>query len=288
MTWLLIAILGYLFAAVGSLFDRYLLVGPMPQPKVYVFYVSLAGFLIAFLLLPFGLDVKGVLFLGLMAGLIRIVAVLFLSQSIMESEVSRVIPLVGGLLPIFSFFLFLPQGKNLELLQLIAFIFLVTGSVFISLKKTSFFLKDWKNPVIASLLFAVSYFLTKMLFLKTDFISAIFLVLMGGAIFGFLLFFGKIRKDIVSQKVNINTSKAFLSSQMFGGLGYASVYYALFLAQLSEVPLINALEGIKYVFLLFFVLLLSRSYPGFLKERFSWQKLIAVLLIGAGIALLVL
>ncbi len=69
-------------------------------------------------------------------------------------------------------------------------------------------------------------------------------------------------------------------------------YYAVFLAKAGQVPLINALEGTRYVFLLFFVSILGYWKPQILKEEVSkdviLQKIVAIILIGGGLAFLAL
>ncbi len=299
MSWLTITISAYLFLAIVSLFDRYFLVGSIPNPKVYTFNVGILWFFLCLFLIPFGINLPeiNILILGLGAGLVRIFAVLLLSESIVRSEISRVVPAIGGFLPIFSFLLFLlylPSQDILNLSHIIAFIFLVSGSVLISLKEISFkffSLRNLKHPILASLLFAITYLLSKILFLEINFLNGGFLILLGGGLgaASFLLI-PKIRKLIFSQRVTPKISRLFLLGQIFGGLGVISLYYAIFLAKPGQVPLINALEGTRYVFLLLFVFLLAKKFPQILKEEISkeilFQKIIAILLIGAGLTLL--
>lgn len=301
MLWLTVTILAYFFLAVVSLFDRYFLVGSIPNPKVYTFYVGIIWFFVCMVLLPLGITfpVWDLLILGMLAGAVRIFAILFLTKSIVESEVSRAVPAIGGFLPIFSFLLFLiflPSGKSLNLLYLATFILLVLGSVLISLKELNrkfLSFKILKNPIVSAFLFALTYFLTKILFLKVDFWSGLFLILLGGGLgaAGFLIF-KKTRELIFSHRPTQKMSGIFFLGQFFGGLGVGLLYFAVFLARPGQVPLINALEGIRYVFLLFFVFLFSAWKPGLLKEGMKgasfYQKIIAILLIGGGLVLLAL
>jgi hypothetical protein len=57
-------------------------------------------------------------------------------------------------------------------------------------------------------------------------------------------------------------------------------------------PFINALQGVQYVFLLIFAIILSFKLPKILKEEISreiiFQKVAAILLIGAGLILIAL
>lgn len=117
MSWLLVAIFAYFFFAVVALFDRYILISSIQDPKVYTFYIGTLWFFCFLLLIPFGITLPdgNIIILGLIAGFIRVFAVLFLTESIVRSEVSRAVPAIGGFLPIFSFLLFFFIFLKLEL-----------------------------------------------------------------------------------------------------------------------------------------------------------------------------
>jgi len=302
MTWLLLAILAYFFLAVVSLFDRYFLVGPMPSPRVYTFNIAILWIPFGLFLLPFGLNLPAdwlVLLAALVSGLTRVFAILFLTEGIIRSEVSRIVPANGAFLPIFSFllfFIFLPQGESFGFFQVLAFLLLLFGSILISFKKFSkefLNLRILKYPIIAAFLFALSFLTTKYLFLKTDFLSGFFLTLIAGAAGGllFLLCRGA-RKEIFTQKTSVKISSFFILGQILGGIGVVLQFYAIFLARSGQVPLINALEGTRYVFLLLFIFLLSRWDPQLLKEEMRGtamiQKVFAVVFIIGGLAILAL
>ncbi|MDP1709666.1 MAG: hypothetical protein Q8L21_02155, partial [Candidatus Komeilibacteria bacterium] len=80
----------------------------------------------------------------------------------------------------------------------------------------------------------------------------------------------------------------FLFGQVAGAMSFVLVNYAI---SLASVTLVNALQGLQYVFLLIMVLLLAKWYPRVLSEHLKgWtlvQKIAAILLIGAGLILLV-
>lgn len=299
MSWLLVTILAYFFLALVSLFDRYLLVGSITNPKVYTFYVGILWFFVCFFLIPFGINLpeRHFIFLGVIAGLIRVFGIIFLAKSIVESEVSRVVPAIGGFLPIISFALFMlyfPQERIIDFYQFIAFFFLVFGSVLISFKKTSgefLNFKYLKYPIIAALLYALSFLFIKILYLKVDFVTGLFLSLIGGGLGALSLFvFPDFKKELFSQKITQKISGLFLAGQIVGGLGVLFQQYAIFLAKTNQVPLINALEGTRYIFLLFFVFVLSSWKPELLKEEMKEstliQKITAVLLVCIGLAIL--
>lgn len=299
--WIVAAILAYFFLAIVSLFDRYFLVGPMSSPKVYTFYIGISCLLFSLFLIPFGISLPaiGIIFLGLIAGLTRMIGTLFLTISITKSEISRVIPAIGALQPIFSFFLFflfLPQSRILSALQIVAFILLVFGSVLISVKKFDkefFSFQALKYPILASFLYSLTFFLIKSLFQETNFLNGMFLILFGNGLASLVFFaFPKDREIIFQQKLSKKISGFFILGQALGGLALLLQYYAVFLAKPGQVPLINALEGTRYVFLLFFVFLLAGWKPQLLKEEVSKEaflpKVLAVSFIVAGMAFLVL
>ena len=300
MFWLITTLLAYFFLAIVSLFDRYFLVGSIPNHKNYTFYIGIVGFFIGLILLPFGIKVNELtlilICLGLVAGFMRIFGVLFLAKSISQNEISRVIPAMAGFLAIFSFILFWPGKEILNFSQTSAFVLLLIGSILISSKKLSFkffTFKILKHPMIAAFFFALYIFLMKTLFLKTNFLTVFSLILIGGGL-GVItfLFFPEDRKNIFTQKLSFRISRLFLLGQCLGGLGVGFQNYAIFLAKPNQVPLINALEGARYVFLLFFVFLLSIWKPSILKEEMKgaviFQKILAILLIGAGLVLIAL
>ncbi len=301
MNWLIVTILAYFFLAIVSLFDRYFLVGPIPNPKVYTFYGGILWFFVCLILIPFGINfpARDIIFIGLGAGLIRILAILFLTKSIVQSEISRVVPAIGGFLPIFTFLLFFfyfPKTEILNLFQIIAFVLLILGSVLISIKGFSlrfFTFETLKCPIIAAFLFALSFFLAKKLYLETNFLNGLFLILLGGGLGAVIfIFFREVRESIFTKRITQKISGLFLLGQMSGGMGVFLQQYAVFLAKPGQVPLINALEGIRYVFLLFFVFLLAKKFPQILKEEISrkilFQKIVAIFLIGGGLAILAL
>jgi drug/metabolite transporter (DMT)-like permease len=120
MSWLIIIISAYFLLALVSLGDKYLLAGP-PNPKIYSFYVGILG-VAAIILIPFiGFSVPETsqISLALLAGAIYIVALFGLYNGLEHFEASRVIPAIGGLLPLFTFGLVFPflAGSKFSPLQ---------------------------------------------------------------------------------------------------------------------------------------------------------------------------
>jgi len=279
MLWLLITILSYFFFALVSLIDRYLLTGPLPHPKVYAFYVGMLG-LLALVLVPLGFYFPGIenLFWSLLAGAVWILATYFLYLAIYHNEVSRVIPAINGLLPVLTYFILVITSFEKGL---------------IDWKYLLPLLQDLKFPLMAAIFFAFGFLLMKRVYLTQPFISGFIWMRLGGVLTGLLfLVLGNI-KETVFQKKPITQKKVllpFIFAQVFSAGAFFLQNYAVVLARLDQIPLINALEGTRYLFLLGLVFILAKKAPHLLKEemegRVLKQKLIATLLIIIGFAFL--
>ena len=91
------------------------------------------------------------------------------------------------------------------------------------------------------------------------------------------------------------TAAIFFLNQGFGAGSVILQNWAIALVPFGFLAFINALEGTKYLFVLIFTILLSLTQPFWakragLKEEISkkilFQKIIAILFIGAGLTLL--
>jgi len=101
MLWLIVILSAYLLLAIVALGDKYLLAGP-PNPKSYSFYVGSLGAL-SLVLIPFvGFSIPefNQIVLGLLAGAIFLFAQFWLFTGFEHFEASRVVPAIGGLLPL--------------------------------------------------------------------------------------------------------------------------------------------------------------------------------------------
>jgi hypothetical protein len=78
--------------------------------------------------------------------------------------------------------------------------------------------------------------------------------------------------------------------QGLGGAAFLTQSFAVFLAPQASVPAINAMAGVQYVLIFIFSLVLARRWPGVFAVKITpadlAQKIIAILLIAAGLAVL--
>jgi len=316
MTWLLVSIIAYFLAAIAMVIDKTLLKKDIPHPIVYTFYIAILGAVLMLLVIPFGFLVPDILTLivSLIAGAVFVWALILMFTAFKKDDITRVAPMVGGLVPIFVLGLAaLILNEKLNCTQYIACIFLILGSFLISLdfqkhgawhwfKKKLGLDKRLSMPHIrktlwialpAAVLFGASHVLTKFVYNNTEFLTGFFWTRLGAFLAVMLLLINQQNRELIiknfkkNKKNKSQTKKVggrFLFGQACGGGSALLIQYAIFLGSVS---LVNALQGLQYVFIFLIVLVLTIFVPKILKEEVSkeifWQKVIAVGLIFIGL-----
>lgn len=313
--WIPFAIASYFLLAVSTVFDKYILTGPLPNPRIFAFLVGILGGLI-FVLIPFGfLEIPhySIIALALIAGMMRIFALYSLFAGLKRFEASRLIPALGGIFPFFTAaFVILLTGRS-DLIQfenLFAFVLLVAGTIIITIEKNrSVTRKSLQYAALAALLFSAFFVFAKIVFDAQPFFSALIWLAVGYVLTSLLFLgakevrmyvFGSLFRKTTdstqprsSEKHTSLSKRTFLlvlASQMLGGAAILLQTLAIDLVPIALLAFVSALAGTQYVFLFVFVLFLSWKLPHILKEEVSpqviWQKIISILLVGGGLTLL--
>lgn len=297
MLWLWVTISAYFLFAVVSLIDKYILTGP-PNPKIYSFYVGVLGILVLVLIpwVSFFVPTWWVIGLSFLAGTFLILGLFGLYTALEYFEASRVVPALGAFIPLFTFGLVnLVPGREASFSAqvLISFILLLAGSILITFRtKQAFFTKSLKISAVAALLFSLSFFLTKQVYLNVPFWNGFIWIRVGGFIAALSFLFTKeVKQEIFEHKFTFQkkTGTLFVINQGLGAGAAILENWAIALAGLAFLPIINALQGIEYAFIFIFAVLLSLKMPVLEEEltrKVILQKTIAILLIGAGLVLL--
>ncbi len=320
--WLIITITSYFINAGVYVADKFLLSKKIHSSVTYAFFVgvwSIFNFVILIFdpwmpnLREFGLDVS--------AGLLFLLTLVFWYKALHQSEATRVVPIVGALIPIFSFMLsYVFLGESLGQQQLLAFIILINGGILISVKQTRFYIwdeisnklrnvfgdvfggihADYRptrrliiNSVASSLLFASYYVLIKYIYSTQPFIGSFVWSRLGTFIGTMIILFVPAWRRSIAKHQKNQTSPGnlifFFSVRLLAALAFIMLNWAI---SLGNVALINALQGVQYVFLLALVLFLSRKFPSILKEELGGgilaQKLIGASLVCVGLYMLVI
>lgn len=299
MLWLIVTIFSYLISAVVFLIDKYLLTGPISNPKIYAFYIGVLGSAVV-LFLPFTdfyvLEPLQLL-LAFISGASFILAILWFFKGLKLFDSSRIVPAIGGILPIFTFLLVYlsPIGQELpNLWEITAFLLLVLGSFLITYEKSKqISFKSLKISTIAAFLFALSFVTAKYVYLEYPFLLGLFWIKIGGVLMALIFLFSRsLRNELFKQKMPLQkkTAVVFLLNQIAGALAGILQNWAIALAPLVYIAFVNALQGIQYVFLLILAALISLKFPKVLKEQMAreviLQKIIAILVIAGGLVIL--
>lgn len=295
MGWLPITIIGYFFNSISIIVDKSLLNKKIPHPVVYTFYISLLG-AVAFLLAPFGLHlISATNFIySIISGFFFTLALLAMFSALLRSEASRVTPVIGSFSPLFILTLsYFVVRERLSLEQTIAFILIFLGSVLISYRRRyqDKHIKSIWLAILSAFLFAVSYVLAKYVYDEVGFISGFVWARIGSFIAAIFLLMPKKNRRVIQDNFKSRGDGAaplMIIGQAAGALSSILVNIAI---SLGSVTLVNALQGLNYVFLFFMVLILGKWHPEWLKEELSReiivQKIIAILLIVVGLYLIV-
>ncbi|MDP3990881.1 MAG: hypothetical protein Q8P63_01125 [Candidatus Nealsonbacteria bacterium] len=299
MLWLIVIIAAYFILAAVFLVDKYLLVSTIPNHKVYAFYVGILGISVL-LLIPF-IDFyvlkPSYLLLSFISGASFLLGLFWFFKGLKLFEPSRIVPAVGGILPISTFllvYLFSGGKEVLGFWEISAFLLLILGSVLITYEKSKrISLKSLQISLLAAIFLAVSFVTAKYVYLEYPFLLGLIWTRLGGVLLAFIFLLSpQLRKELFRQKTVIqkNTVVIFLSSQAAGAGANVLQNWAIALAPLAYLAFINALQGVQYAFLLVLAVLISIKFPKILREEVSkeavLQKLVAILFIGAGLAML--
>ena len=262
MNWLFIAIVAHFLSAVVFTVDKFLLSKTVLRPAAAAFYVGLLSGVASLLLIPLGFSWPSLwqIVISFTAGSSFIFAILCFYRLLQTDEVSIIAPIVGGTVPIFTLILtYSFLGERLVINQLFAFCLLVFGGVIMLLppksessskKPGKFLLNRLLITILTAFLFALSFVLTKFVFTEQPFINGFVWVRLGG-IFGacLLLLIPGARRAIfkTSKSIKIKVGGLFISNKVLSAFAFILLNYAIYLGSVS---LINALQGVQYVFLL--------------------------------------
>lgn len=319
--WLFITVAAYFINAGVYVADKFLLSKKIHSSIAYAFYVGVWSVFNAGLLFfrPWTPNLRE-LILDLLAGFLFLVTLVFWYKALHQSEASRVVPIVGALVPLFSFILsFVFLGETLSEKQFLAFIILISGGVLISVKQTKIYLykkiitrfreiigdiagevpagaqpasRLIVNSAAAAVFFACYYVLMKYIYTYQPFIGS-FVYSRLGSFLGvlLLLFVPDWRRLIVEQQKGAKTPKNlffFLIVRLLAAAAFIMLNWAI---SLGDVAIVNALQGAQYLFLFLIILLISARFPKVLNEQLGGgvflQKLIGTVMVSLGLYLFI-
>jgi drug/metabolite transporter (DMT)-like permease len=297
MSWLFLAIGSCFLYAIVTVINKFLLgQRATTRPLVFTFWLGVLS-VFTLVLAPFGMGWPGpaAFLFDIFVGLVYFVAILYTYEAMDINEASRVSSLTGGLTPIVVLILsYLFLFESLTIIHLAAFLLLVLGGFLISVRKSrsglAGGLKGFWFISLSIILGAIYWILAKYAFDSQGFVTGFVWSRMGFVLAaGLVLLRPSWRKMIfISEKqATPKIGGLFVGSKLLAAGGSLFIHLAL---SLGNAALVNALQGVQYVFLLIFAVILSKKFPQILEEKMTRgilaQKIAAVLLIVAGLALI--
>jgi len=295
MTWLIVVLGGHFANALAFVIDKILLAGKMKHPAVYVFYIGSLGML-SFILWPFGtfsLMSANLMIQGFISGASFMLALLCFFHALKKGETTRVVPFVGGLVPVWTIiFASILLHEFLNRGEWMGVALLVIGAIIISYEpvqtKNSITISEAVYIVSAAGFFALSYTLAKVVFNGTEFINGFLWM----RLFAFLsvvplLLSSATRRAIFSggDDGGEKPTPLFFIGQALGAIGFVLLNWGIQLA--PSVSIVNALQGVQYAFLFVLVVVLTLFAPGLIREKLTKQiviqKVLALIVLAFGL-----
>src|SRR3989338_11518184 len=194
MSWLSIALFAYFLNAIAMVIDKTLLKKEIKNPFVYTFYIAGLGAALIILAIPIALIFKLSLvwpgasqfWISMLAGAAFSIGLFLMFIALKREDASRLLPVIGGLTPIFVLILaYFFINESLVSRQILAFILIIIGTFLISLefkKHNIQFRKILWLALPAALFFGLSYVLTKDVYNHQPFISGFIWTRLGALI----------------------------------------------------------------------------------------------------------
>jgi hypothetical protein len=297
-SWLIVAILGYFAFAIASLGDKIVL-GQSPRPRAFTFFVGVFNILAIFMIPFVGFEIPSgfTIFWIILDAIIYIFGLYGMFSALEKFDVSRVIPAIGAIQPVIIFGLTcLFWGPQfLDVKGMIAFLLLLIGTILISLDKTGdlFSKESLKISFATAVLFSLDFVFSKFVYLDMSFWQGFIWIRIFSFIFSLSLLLNKnFYQDIFGKRKITKTSTGILFVLFQGAGGLATIFqsWAIALAPIAFLAIINALRGVQYIFLFIFTILCTIFIPKILKEDISKgtviQKVLSIVIIVLGLALL--
>lgn len=301
-----LVIVSYLILAIVNIGDKFILGNVIPNSKSYTFFVGVFGSLV-FLIAPWFLEWPGLnlFFINIIIGAMFPIALLLMYRSLKVGDTSRMITLIGGLIPVFTIiFSILFFDEKFTSFKWIGLLFSLLGTVIISRipnKKTAWhkfsiwfgLTSDNKKrgiieAMLASFFYAVFFIGTKYAYSNQPFLSGFIWVRLGTLFLVLSFLFNKVdRRGVYISLRDLFKNRGkyiFFGAQGLAAVGFLLQNYAI---SLGSVAIVNALQGVQYAFLLIIGAIVTILYPKGPKEDISKsviiEKVVAIILIGIGL-----
>lgn len=301
MSWLLLATIGQFINAIVAFLDKYIVSDEkaLPKPFVYAFYSCLlTGFWIIIYYIP-GLHLLGiptldnvhkptiqVIGMSFLAAYTFFMALVSMYEALRKAEAVNVMPVIGAVSAIATMgmsYLFLEVTLSNNFIWGVIVLALGTLLVAQSIPK--------RNTVLllvhSGVFFALHYITMKGLFLETNFDDGLFWSRIGLVLFALSLLMVPAYYDRITEQTKTTSTKAGFLVLLTKILAGIAAFLLLKATHLGDVTVVQALDGLKFVFILLITVLFSTFLPDSItkhevrpKEVFRKVLYVAIITVG--------
>ena len=310
MSWLLLATLGQFINAIVAFLDKYIVSDEkvLPRPFVYAFYSCLlTGFWIIIYFLGYiptlanlgfptlehvtkpTIQVVGMSFL---AAYTFFMALVSMYEALRKAEAVNVMPVIGTISALATFgmsYLFLDITLTNNFIWGIIVLALGTLLVAQSVPKRDIIL----NLVHSGVFFALHFIAMKGLFLETNFDDGLFWSRVGFVLFALSLLLVPHYFDRINEQTKTTSARTGFLIILTKILAGVAAFLLLKATHLGDVSVVQALDGLKFVFILMITVLFSTFLPDTItkhevRPREVFRKVLYVAIITVGYFILFL
>lgn len=279
MAWLLLAAFGQFLNAIVAIFDKYIVSDEraLPRPFVYAFYSCLiTGFWVVIYIIGLipGFHTLGVpqlsdvhfptiqvVGMSFLAAYTFFMALVSMYDALKHSDASDVMPVIGAVSAMSSFgmtYLFLDGNLTTNFIWGIAL--LSVGTLLVS---TGRFNKGhvFLHTIHSGIFFALHFITMKGLFLETNFNDGFFWSRIGFVVFALSLLLVPSYLEKIREQTGKTSPRAGLVVLLAKILAGVAAFLLLKATDLGEVSVVQATDGLKFVFILIIGVMLGKLTP---------------------------
>lgn len=284
MNWILLATVGQFLNAIVAVLDKYIVSDEkaLPRPFVYAFYSCLlTGFwvVIYFLgLIPYFAAIGMPTFENVQFPTIQVLSMSFLSaytffmalvsmyESLKKADASNVMPIIGTVSALSSFgmsYLFLDAGLTQG--HIFGLLLISFGTLLVAKS-----LPEWDtvlHVVHSGVFFGLHYITMKGLFIETSFDDGFFWSRISFVLFSLSLLMVPVYLEKIREQTKSTSKKTGILVLLTKVLAGVSAFLILKATDWGEVSVVQALDGIRFVFILFITSLFAHWLPASATDR---------------------
>lgn len=271
-----LAIIAHGLIGISLVWDKVLLKRPATQNIFsYVFWLGAIS-IFGLVLIPFGFKFPGIKLslLGVVAGLIDLIASYFYYAALQQGEASEELAAMGGFSPVATALLSIPFLQAAFGGSVFGFTLMSAGGFLMFVAEKQPFRKVLPRVLAASVGFGLTAVLQKIVFNGTNFVSGYVFFTVGTTIgAGLLLVPPNWRRQVFenSEKADPTSKAWYIANRVMAGVGSFLVVLAVSRAAPS---IVDAVSGVRYVIIFVLAYAITKWKPHWFTENFSTNALL--------------